>query len=246
MPTRRASGTSIERETGVGAAGAPSSTRFTESLRRRLVAQAIDFLAKEYELDAVQQRALHAVPVRWRRRHGRSAFYMKPKHGFAGPHILVSVPRGSTARWSVYRRVRVGLVAPPQGIEMPVALFAAVVLVHEFTHAIQHGVCGTSKRPYGEVETTDNEIRFIERVAPDVHAQLLPLKAKPRKRGVAAGARRVREKRPTVPPEGVPPIWPTRMLLALWNRLVLAPLGLTSAPARRCPAAKDPRPTRAG
>ena len=244
MPTRRASGTSIER--GAVAGGAVSSSaRFTDVLRRRLIEQAIDFLAAEYELDAEQQRALHAVPVRWRRRHGRSAFYMKPKHGFAGPHILVSVPRGITARWSVYRRVRVGLVAPPQGIEMPVALFAAVVLVHEFTHAIQHGVCGTPKRPYGEVETTDNEIRFIEKVAPDVHAQLLPLKAKPRKRG-AAGARRVRETRPTVPPEGISPIWPTRMLVAMWNRLVLAPLGLTSAPARRYPAAKAPRPTRAG
>ncbi|MCE2875381.1 MAG: hypothetical protein LW625_07065 [Planctomycetaceae bacterium] len=221
-----------------------SSARFTDALRRRLIEQAIDFLAAEYELDAAQRRALHAVPVRWRRRHGRSVFYMKPRHGFAGPHILVSVPRGATARWSVYRRVRVGLVAPPQGIEMPVALFAAVVLVHEFTHAIQHGVCGTPKRPYGEVETTDNEIRFIERMAPDVHAQLLPLKAKPRKRG-ATGTRRVRETRPTVPPDGIPPIWPTRMLVAMWNRLVLAPLGLTSAPARRYPAAKAPRPTRA-
>jgi hypothetical protein len=246
MPTRRASGTSVERGTAAGGSDASSSTRFTESLRRRLVAQAIDFLATEYELDAAQQRALHAVPVRWRRRHGRSAFYMKARHGFAGPHILVSVPRGATARWSVYRRVRVGLVAPPQGIEMPVALFAAVVLVHEFTHAIQHGVCGTPKRPYGEVETTDNEIRFIEKVAPHVHAQLLPLRAKPRKRGTGAGARRVRETRPTVPPEGIPPIWPTRMLVAMWNRLVLAPLGLTSAPARRCPAVKAPRPTRAG
>jgi len=243
MPTRRASGTSIER--GAVAGGAVSSSaRFTDALRGRLIEQAIDFLAAEYELDAEQQRALHAVPVRWRRRHGRSAFYMKPRHGFAGPHILVSVPRGATARWSVYRRVRVGLVAPPQGIEMPVALFAAVVLVHEFTHAIQHGVCGTPKRPYGEVETTDNEIRFIERMAPDVHAQLLPLKAKPRKRG-ATGTRRVRETRPTVPPDGIPPIWPTRMLVAMWNRLVLAPLGLTSAPARRYPAAKAPRPTRA-
>ena len=58
------------------------SARFTDALRRRLVEQAIDFLAAEYELDAAQQRALHAVPVRWRRRHGRSAFYMKPKHGF--------------------------------------------------------------------------------------------------------------------------------------------------------------------
>ena len=244
MPTRRASGTSIER--GAVAGGAVSSSaRFTDALRRRLIEQAIDFLAAEYELDAAQQRALHAVPVRWRRRHGRSVFYMKPRHGFAGPHILVSVPRGATARWSVYRRVRVGLVAPPQGIEMPVALFAAVVLVHEFTHAIQHGVCGTPKRRYGEVETTDNEIRFIERMAPDVHAQLLPLKAKPRKRG-ATGTRRVRETRPTVPPEGIPPIWPTRMLVAMWNRLVLAPLGLTSAPVRRYRAAKAPRPTRAG
>ena len=228
---------------------AGSTTRFTEAMRRRLITQAVDFLVQRYRLDTAQRDALHAVPVRWRRRSGRSAFYMKPRHGFAGPHILVSVPRGTTARWSVYRRVRVGLVTPPRGIEVPVTLLAAVVLVHEFTHAIQHGVCGTPKRPYGEVETTDNEIRFIERVAPEVHAQLLPLQAKPRRRGAAARDRRVRDAgapTPRVPPEGVPPIWPTRMLLAMWNRLVRAPLGLTSAPARRCPAAKAPRPARAG
>jgi len=249
MPTHHVSGSSIEREAVAGGTGESSDTRFTDALRRRLVAQAIDFLAGEYGLDASQRAALRALPIRWRRRHGASVFYKKPRNGFAGPHILISVPRGTTAPWSVYRRVRVGLMTPPGGIEMPSTLFALVVLVHEFTHAIQHGVCGTPKRCYGEVETTKNEIRFIERVAPDVHAQLLPLKAKPRRRGTAAEAGRVRETRPstpTVPPEGVPPIWPTRMLVAMWNRLVLAPLGLTSAPARRYPAAKAPRPTRAG
>lgn len=210
------------------------------------MAQAIHFLAERYGLDAAQRGALHALPIRWRRRHGRSAFYLKARHGFAGPHILISVPRGAVARWSVYRRVRAGLVTPPGGIEMPVTLFAAVVLVHEFTHAIQHGVCGTPKRCYGEVETTTNEIHFIERVAPEVHAQLLPLKAKPRRRGATNRARETRQPMPCVPPEGIPPIWPTRMLVAMWNRLVLAPLGLTSAPARRCQAAKAPRPARAG
>jgi hypothetical protein len=246
MPTRIDSGPSIEREAGAGGSDVSSSTRFTEPLRRQLVAQAIDFLAKEYALDPSQRGALRALPIRWRRRHGSSVFYTKPRNGFAGPHILISVPRGVTVRWSVYRRVRAGLMTPPGGIEMPATLFALVALVHEFTHAIQHGVCGTPKRCYGEVETTKNEIRFIEQVAPHVHAQLLPLRAKSRKRSVPTGARRVRETRPTVPPEGVPPIWPTRMLIALWTRLVLAPLGLTSAPARRCPAVTAPRPARAG
>lgn len=249
MPVRRASGTSIESEAVAAQIDVPSSTRFTDALRRRLVARAIDFLAGEYELDASQRSALHALPIRWRRRHGPSVFYMKSRNGFAGPHILISVPRGETARWSVYRRVRVGLTTPLGGIEMPATLFAMLALVHEFTHAIQHGVCGTPKRCYGEVETTRNEIRFIERVAPDVHARLLPLKAKPRRRGSAAEAGRVRETRPStsrVPPEGIPPIWPTRMMVAMWNRLVLAPLGLTSVPARRYPAAKAPRPARAG
>jgi hypothetical protein len=172
MPTHRASGTSIER--GAVAGGAVSSSaRFTDALRRRLVEQAIDFRAAEYELDAAQQRALHAVPVRWRRRHGRSAFYMKPKHGFAGPHILVSVPRGTTARWSVYRRVRVGLVAPPQGIEMPVALFAAVVLVHEFTHAIQHGGGGGEVGAVNRACSQHKGSRLSMRIEPRVGKELV-------------------------------------------------------------------------
>ena len=62
------------------------------------------------------------------------------------------------------KKEREELVAPPQGIEMPVALFAAVVLVHEFTHAIQHGVCGTPKRPYGEVEILPNAPQTPEEI----------------------------------------------------------------------------------
>lgn len=225
---------------------AAPTTRFTDALRQRLVTEAIDFLAEVYELDHAQRSALAAVPVRWRRRNGRSAFYLKARHGFDGPHILVSVPRGAVARWSVYRRVRAAWVTPPRGIEMPVTLFAVVVLVHEFTHAIQHGVCGTPKRRYGEVETTRNEIRLIERMAPHLHAQLLPLKGKARGRGAASRADETHRPMPRVPPEGVPPIWPTRMLVTMWNRLVRAPLGLTFAPARRCPAVKAPRRARAG
>lgn len=140
-----------------------------------MVSRAIDFLAEREGLSAEQRAALEAVPIRWRRRRGGSRFYSGPAHGFPGPHILLSVGRGSEQRWHTYRRVRAGLTTPRQGIPMAMELHATVVLVHEFTHALQHGVCGTPRRRFSEVETTDHEIEFVRRVAPDLHAQLVPV-----------------------------------------------------------------------
>jgi hypothetical protein len=78
-------------------------------------------------------------------------------------------------RWHTYRRVRAGLVTPPEGIPVPAGLHATIALVHELTHAVQHGMCGTPKRRYSEVETTASEIEFVRRVAPEVHAKLVPV-----------------------------------------------------------------------
>lgn len=60
-----------------------------------------------------------------------------------------------------------------------------VVLVHEYTHAVQHGVCGGSKRRYSEVETTENEIEFVRRHAPVAFEQLVHVQ-----RGVVRRVRR--------------------------------------------------------
>ena len=71
--------------------------------------------------------------------------------------------------------MRAGLVTPPEGVAVSAALHARIALVHELTHAVQHGMCGTPKRRYSEVETTASEIEFVRRVAPEVHAKLVPV-----------------------------------------------------------------------
>ncbi|MBM4005993.1 MAG: hypothetical protein FJ292_00255 [Planctomycetes bacterium] len=152
-------------------------------MKRQIVREAIDFVCEQEALSAEQRRALEAVPIRWRRRRGASRFYLRAVHGFAGPHILISVGRGSVVRWHTYRRVRAGLVTPPEGVPVAAALHARIALVHELTHAVQHGMCGTPRRRYSEVETTANEIEFVRRVAPEVHVRLVPIekrRAKPR------------------------------------------------------------------
>lgn len=160
-------------------------------MKRQIVREAIDFVCEQEALSAEQRRALEAVPIRWRRRRGASRFYLRAVHGFTGPHILISVGRGSVVRWHTYRRVRAGLVTPPEGVPVAAALHARIALVHELTHAVQHGMCGTPKRRYSEVETTANEIEFVRRVAPEVHAQLVPIE-----RRRAKPPRRTREARP--------------------------------------------------
>lgn len=169
-------------------------SRLSPALKRRVVRTAIDFLVEREGLSVAQRTQLEAVPIRWRRRRGPSRFYLGPAHGFRQPHILVSVGRGATVRWHTYRRVRAGLSTPREGLVMSVELYVTLALVHEFTHALQHGVCGTPKRRYSEVETTDNEIAFVRRMAPELHAQLVPVKSKAparraRKTGLATGRR---------------------------------------------------------
>ena len=52
---------------------------------------------------------------------------------------------------------------------------ATAVLVHELTHALQHGAAGHGRRRFSEVETTENEIEFVRRRAPEAFAQLVPV-----------------------------------------------------------------------
>jgi hypothetical protein len=161
------------------------------ALKRRIVRESVDFIVERYGLDDGQRQALEAVPIRWRRARAPSRFYLRACRGFDGPHILISVGRGAMVRWHVYRRVRAARVTPAEGILVPAALHASLALVHELTHAVQHGVCGTPRRRYSEVETTANEIEFIRRVAPGLHAQLVPVVGRrrgARRSGVAASA----------------------------------------------------------
>jgi hypothetical protein len=173
---------------------ADPSGRLGPALKRRIVRESIEFIVERYALADAQRSALEQVPIRWRRARGPSRFYLRACRGFDGPHILISVGRGATVRWHVYRRVRAALVTPAEGIPIPAALHASLALVHELTHAVQHGMCGTPRRRYSEVETTANEIEFIRRAAPDVHAQLVPVQARRK-----TGRRPAEARKPVIP-----------------------------------------------
>ena len=198
---------------------AAAGARFAERRRQEALRDAVDFLAERYGLDARQREALSAVPVRWRR-GGRRSTFRAPRDGSPGS-ITVSLPRGGSVRWHVYRRVRAGLVTPREGIEMDLATFARLVLVHELTHALQHGTCGGPRRRYSEVETTRNEVECLRRLMPEACGRLLPVQGREPK-GVRRAARSP----------------------SLFDRLMgwLRGEAATCARARRSRAARGPRP----
>ena len=162
--------------------------RLTEGMRRALHHEAVAFLAHRYALGTGAREALAAVPIRWRRGRGASAFYPRAAHGYPGPHVLLRVPSGARARWHTYRRARARFATPREGIEIDVRVLAAAVLVHELTHALQHGVGGAAARRFSEVETTENEIEFVRRFDPVACSRLVPV-ARRSPRTVAAGRR---------------------------------------------------------
>lgn len=158
-----------------------ATLRLTERSRLAIHAEALAFVGDRYQLDAAQRAALAAIPVRWRRGRGASAYYPRRAHGFEGPHILLRVANGRTARWHTYRRARARYSTPPEGIEVDTLTLAAAVLVHEFTHAVQHGACGGTRRKFSEVETTENEVEFMRMRAPEAFARLVPVVRRRRK-----------------------------------------------------------------
>jgi hypothetical protein len=164
--------------------------RLTDGMRARIAADALAFIVERYGLGQAEHDALAAVPIRWRRARGSSAFYMRAAHGFDGPHILLRVPPGVMATWNTYRRARARFSTPPGGIPLPVRVLATAVLVHEYTHAVQHGIAGGPKRRYSEVETTENEIEYVRREVPQAFGLLVPVVRKaPKRRGARRAAR---------------------------------------------------------
>jgi len=161
---------------------AASGPRLTAKLRAEIHGSAVHFVAERYELTVEQRATLAATPIRWRRGRGASAFYQRQAHGFDRPHILLRVAPGASAHWHTYRRARARYSTPPGGIELDTRILAIAVLIHELTHAIQHGTCGHLRRTFSEVETTENEIEFIRQQAPDAFAKLIPVVRRTRKK----------------------------------------------------------------
>lgn len=207
-----------------GMDAAATISRLTLRARQAIHRDALAFVAERYGLDDAQSGALAAIPVRWKRARGSSAFYLRAAHGFAGPHILVRVPGGARVRWHTYRRARARFATPPGGIDLDVPTFAGAVLVHELTHALQHGMAGEPKRRYSEVETTENELEYVRRRAPDAYARLVPVLPKPRRR---AG-------RPAAPPSAL------AALRAAVLRMAARVVGRLTPPAPPAPPAPPP------
>ncbi len=158
------------------------SPAITAAIRRQIMEQAGAFIRQRYRMDEHAASRLLDVPVVWRRGRGRSAFYPRACKGHDGPHIVLRIPPGAVARWNTYLRVRARWTTPPGGIELPIDVLMTTVLIHEFTHAVQHGVCGHDKRKFSEVETTENEIEFMRVHAPSAYAQLVSVPRLPRTR----------------------------------------------------------------
>jgi hypothetical protein len=214
---------------------APAGPRLTERLRSEIHAAALEFVVERYELTVAQRKQLASIPIRWRRSRGGSAYYQRAARGFDGPHILLRVAPAGVGTWHTYRRARARFSTPPGGIELDAMLQAKAVLVHEFTHALQHGACGHARRAFSEVETTENEIEFIRRHAPEAFAQLTP---------VVRRAPRKKVRRAPSPPSG----------LAALRAIVLRAAGTLAGliqpakpaahgPRSNRPRARSPRPT---
>lgn len=182
-PGAVSSGTRLVRSARAAAPPRPASgPRLTAKLRADIHASAVEFVANRYQLTAEQRATLAATPIRWRRGRGASAYYQRHAHGFDRPHILLRVAPGASAYWHTYRRARARYSTPPGGIELETRILAIAVLIHELTHALQHGACGHDKRAFSEVETTENEIEFIRQHAPQAFAKLIPVVRRTRKK----------------------------------------------------------------
>ena len=225
-PGATSSGTRLVRSARtVAPPRAASGPRLTAKLRADIHESAVEFVAARYQLTADQRATLAATPIRWRRGRGASAYYQRHAHGFDRPHILLRVAPGASAYWHTYRRARARYSTPPGGIELETRILAIAVLIHELTHALQHGACGHGKRAFSEVETTENEIEFIRQHAPQAFAKLIPVVRRTRKK--------VRGAPP--PPSG----------LAALRAIVLRAAGtLAGLIQPRKPAVIEPRSTR--
>lgn len=58
----------------------------------------------------------------------------------------------------LYRKANAGLTTPPKGLNVGIQIQTACAIIHELTHYVQ----GTENRKFSEVETTQNEIKYLK------------------------------------------------------------------------------------
>jgi hypothetical protein len=78
--------------------------------------------------------------------------------------------------WTTYNKKSIGVVA--DGISLPKLLRITLATIHEYTHAIQlfrYIQNGCTGQRAGEVETTLNELHYVETVSPSTMKKLTAL-----------------------------------------------------------------------
>jgi hypothetical protein len=144
-----------------------------DALKMTAVERALAFLRNRYELTGSQVECLKALPIHWT--SGWRSRFLHTGKGYSGysgnePRLQITLCDNP---WHTYNRARVGITTPPEGIRVPRLLYVTLGLIHEYTHAIQYGVCGLPLRPASEVETTRNEIVFVEAHTPWILDRML-------------------------------------------------------------------------
>jgi hypothetical protein len=121
-----------------------------DELKEKATIRAMEYLATRYEMTEGLRQHLEETELWFT--SGRNDWYSPERR-------KVKIGLGST-KWHTYDRKTIGVTADE--IVIPKLLLITVHIIHEFTHAIQH----FQKRKYSEVETTKNEMDYIQSVSP--------------------------------------------------------------------------------
>jgi|3_EtaG_2_1085321.scaffolds.fasta_scaffold03480_3 hypothetical protein len=135
-----------------------------DDLKRKAIKRAVCYMTDRYGFG--DMRGL-AIPIRWSVNGCRSRYYCHSCRGFQGPHMQISL----RDEWKTYVRKRVGLKTPWNGIRLPKLMRVTMSCIHELTHSLQH----RARRPFSEVETTRNEINYVQITEPCYLKQLIPV-----------------------------------------------------------------------
>lgn len=135
------------------------------------VHKAIDFLNEVYDIDLNKE----SFTIIFDRDRDRSKYYPQKQSGVIGVfamHSKVVYIGEKRQRWYTYVRKRIGAATPDKGIKTSRRIIRRLTLVHEMTHLVQH----LQGRSFSEIETTLNEIRYVERFHPSIAAKLEVIK----------------------------------------------------------------------
>lgn len=120
---------------------------------------ATDFIHERYGYDVTN------MPIEIKITKGnRGRFYSNMRSSHIKPYIQCNIHN----KLYLYTRKTVGLTTPEKGLHVGYFIGMVTCMIHEITHFIQY----IEGRRYSEVETTQNEVDYLERFAPDAYERL--------------------------------------------------------------------------